>query len=186
VEVAAATRQVADREARIESLKKMMNTAPGVEAEYARLNRDYDVTRGQYQALVERLNRAKLSDKADTNGVARFEVVDPPTGGDHPVSPDRARLILTVLAGALVAGLAVAYFLHQLRPVFTSARQLTELTQLPVLGSISMTWLERHKAQGRRAIWTYGAVAGVLVLLTLILVSVQAPMTQLLQHGAGA
>ncbi|MBV9620961.1 MAG: hypothetical protein JO341_08045, partial [Gammaproteobacteria bacterium] len=71
VEVAAATRQVADREARIESLKKMMNTAPGVEAEYARLNRDYDVTRGQYQTLVERLNRAKLSDKADATGVVR-------------------------------------------------------------------------------------------------------------------
>lgn len=185
VEVAAATRQVADREKRIEDLKKMMNTAPEVEAEYARLNRDYDVTRGQYQALVERLNRAKLSDKADATGVVRFEVVDPPTGGDHPIAPDRVRLILTVLAGALVVGLAVAYFMHQLRPVFTSSRQLMELTQLPVLGAVSMTWLERHKAQARRAIWTYGAVAGVLVLLTLVLISVQAPMSQLL-HAAGA
>ncbi|MBV9696494.1 MAG: hypothetical protein JO005_06145, partial [Gammaproteobacteria bacterium] len=185
VEVAAATRQLADREKRIDDLKKMMTTAPEVEAEYARLNRDYDVTRGQYQALVERLNRAKLSDKADATGVVRFEVVDPPTGGDHPVAPDRVRLILTVLAGGLVAGLAVAYFMHQLRPVFTSARQLMELTQLPVLGSVSMTWLERHKAQGRRAIWAYSAVVGILVTLTLILVSVQAPMTQLLR-SAGA
>src|SRR6266853_5673821 len=59
VEVAAARRQVADREGRIAELRKMSTTAPAVEAEYARLNRDYDVTRGQYQALAERLNRAK-------------------------------------------------------------------------------------------------------------------------------
>src|SRR5437773_2421703 len=52
VEVAAARRQVADREGRIAELRKMINTAPQVEAEYARLNRDYDVTRGQYQVLV--------------------------------------------------------------------------------------------------------------------------------------
>ena len=149
-------------------LRKMINIAPEVEAEFARLNRDYDVTRGQYQALVERLNRAKLSDQADATGVVRFEVVDPPSGGDQPVAPDRVRLILTVLLGGFAAGIGVAYFMHQLRPVFTSTRQLTELTQLPVLGSVSMTWLERHKAEGRRAVWAYSAAAGVLVLLALI------------------
>ena len=100
VEVAAARRQVADQQARIEELRKMINTAPQVEAEFARLNRDYDVTRGQYQALVERLNRARLSDQADAaSGLVRFEIVDPPTGGDRPVAPDRMRLILTVLLG---------------------------------------------------------------------------------------
>ena len=148
VEVAAARQAVTDHEARIEQLRKMITVAPEVEAEYARLNRDYDVTRGQYQALVERLNRAKLSDQADATGVVRFEVVDPPTGSDHPIAPDRGRLIFTVLLAGIVAGLGVAYFMHQLRPVFTSQRQLSELTQLPVLGSVSMTWLERHKAEG--------------------------------------
>ena len=31
--------------------------APGVEAEFARLNRDYDVTRQQYNLLLERFER---------------------------------------------------------------------------------------------------------------------------------
>src|SRR5207237_564358 len=151
VEVAAARRQVADREGRIAELRKMINTAPPGEAEYARLNRDYDVTRGQYQALVERLNRAKLADKAEATGVVRFEVVDPPTGSEQPVSPDRVRLILVVLLGGLAAGAGAAYVMHQLRPVFVSARQLTEVTRLPVLGVVRMTWLERHKALARHA-----------------------------------
>jgi len=163
VEVAAARRQVSDREGKITELRKMINTAPEVEAEFARLNRDYDVTRGQYQALVERLNRAKLSDKADATGVVRFEVVDPPTGSDQPVSPDRIRLILVVLLGGLAAGIGVAYLMHQIRPVFASARQLAELTQLPVLGVVSMTWLERHQAQARHAVWVYSMAVAVLI-----------------------
>ena len=163
VEVAAARRQVADREGKIAELRKMINTAPEVEAEFARLNRDYDVTRGQYQALVERLNRAKLSDKAEATGVVRFQVVDPPTGSDQPVSPDRIRLILVVLLGGLAAGVGVAYLMHQIRPVFASARQLAELTQLPVLGVVSMTWLERHQAQARHAVWVYSMAVAVLI-----------------------
>jgi polysaccharide chain length determinant protein (PEP-CTERM system associated) len=182
VEVAAAKRQVDDQEGNIAELRKLQSAAPQVEAEYARLTRDYDVTKGQYHTLVDRLNRAKLSDKAEATGVVRFEVVDPPTGNQAPVSPDRPRLIFVVLLGGLVAGLGVGYLLHQLRPVFSSARQLAELTQLPVLGAVSMTWLERHKAQERRAVWVYSAATGGLVVVALIMLLVQSPVSQLL-HG---
>ena len=182
VEVAAARRQLADREGRIAELRKMINTAPAVEAEYARLNRDYDVTRGQYQALVERLNRAKLSDKAEATGVVRFEVVEPPTGSNQPVSPDRIRLILVVLLGGLAAGIGAAYVTHQLRPVFASARQLTELTQLPVLGVVSMTWLERHKAQARHAVWVYSTAVAVLMAVAAVTLLTQNATSHFL-HG---
>jgi len=148
--------------------RKMINTAPQVEAEYERLNRDYSVTHTQYQALVDRLSRARLSDKADATGVVRFEVVDPPMVDPEPVFPKRAKLIFQVLAAGLAAGLGLAYLLHQLRPVFTSARQLTEATQLPVLGSISMTWVERHRAAGKRALWAYSFGAGALVVVAVV------------------
>jgi polysaccharide chain length determinant protein (PEP-CTERM system associated) len=182
VEVATARRQVSDAEGKIAELKKMINTAPEVEAEYARLNRDYDVTRGQYQALVDRLNREKLSDQAEATGVVRFDVVDPPTGSDRPVSPDRIRLILVVLLGGLAAGIGVAYVMHQLRPVFASARQLTELTQLPVIGVVSMTWLERHKAQARHAIWVYSMAVVVLVVVAVATLLTESATSHFL-HG---
>jgi polysaccharide chain length determinant protein (PEP-CTERM system associated) len=182
VEAAAARRQVADREGKIAELRKMINTAPEVEAEFARLNRDYDVTRGQYQALVERLNRAKLSDKAEATGVVRFEVVDPPTGNDQPVYPDRIRLILVVLLGGLAAGIGVAYLMHQIRPVFASARQLAELTQLPVLGVVSMTWLERHQAQARHAVWVYSMAVAVLIVVAAVTLLTESAASHFL-HG---
>ena len=92
------------------------------------------------------------------------------------------RLILTVLLGGLVAGIGVAYFLHQLRPVFTSTRQLTELTQLPVLGSVSMTWLERHKAAGpARDLGVLNRAVAALVVLALFTLAIQGPTARLLQ-----
>jgi polysaccharide chain length determinant protein (PEP-CTERM system associated) len=168
VEVAGARQQVAGQEAKIAEQRKLINTAPQVEAEYERLDRDYSVTHSEYQALVDHLSRAKLSDKADATGVVRFEVVDPPTVNPVPVFPDRLKLILEVLAAGLGAGMGAAYLLHQLRPVFSSTRQLMELTQLPVLGSVSMTWPERHRASARRAIWRYALGATTLVLLAVV------------------
>ena len=173
VEIAAARQQVADEERKISEQRKLINIAPQVEADFERLNRDYDVTHAQYQALVERLSGARLSDQADATGVVRFEVVDPPRASEEPVFPNRPRLILAVLAGGLAIGLGVAWLLSQLRPVFTSPRQLTDLTQLPVLGSVSMTWLERHRAASRRAVWAYSLAAALLVL-----VAVAALLTQ--------
>ena len=182
LDIAAVRQQLADDERKIEEQRKLINTAPQVEAEYERLNRDYDVTHQEYQALVDRLSRAKLSDKADATGVVRFEVVDPPTAPTDPVSPQRPKLILAVLLAGLGAGLGVAWLMSQLRPVFTSPRQLTDVTNLPVLGSVSMTWVERHKAAGRRAVWAY-SLAGALLLLLAIVTLLTTDVTSQLLHG---
>ena len=104
-------------------------------------------------------NRVELSYKAEETGVVRFEVVEPPNGNEQPVSPDRPRLILVVLLGGLVGGFGVAYAHAPIATrIFTSARQLLAFTKLPVLGIVSMTWLERHRADARRAVWAYGLV----------------------------
>jgi len=73
-----------------------------------------------------------------------------------------------LLSGGLAAGLGAAYVLHQLRPVFSSTRQLMELTQLPVLGSVSMTWPERHHARARRAVWSYALGTVLLIALGIV------------------
>ena len=181
VEVATARAEVEDQKAKLVELNKLLDTAPQVEAQYAQLTRDYEETGAEYRALMDRLNHVKLSDQVAAV-VVPFKVIQPPTGGDTPVSPDRPRLILMVLLGGLVAGLAVAYFMHQLRPVFISARQLGEVTQLPMLGVVSMTWMERYKGQERRAMWAYSVATAVLVLVAVIVLLVQSPASQFF-HG---
>jgi hypothetical protein len=61
-----------------------------------------------------------------------------------------------------VAG-GVAWLLNQLRPVFHSVRTLTEVTALPVLASISRTWVDRHRLQ--RRVELYRFAGGTLLLL---------------------
>ena len=181
-EVAAGKSQMEDQEAAIAELQKMINKAPQVEAEYARLNRDYDETSKRYHELVDRLNGAKLSEQAKDIGLVRFKVVEPPTGSAAPVFPDRPRLILMVLLGGLAAGLGAAYFMNQLRPTFTSARQLADSTHMAVLGIVSMTWMEQHKTRERRAMWAYSAMTATLVLIAVIMLLTQS-FTSKLIHG---
>ena len=42
-----------------------------------------------------------------------------------------------------------SYGLHQVRPVFNNTRVLNDVTGIPVLGSVSMTWLDKRKMESR-------------------------------------
>jgi polysaccharide chain length determinant protein (PEP-CTERM system associated) len=165
VEIAALRANIADHQAKRANLQGLVNTAPEVEAEFKRLNRDYDVTRAQYTALVDRLEKARLGEEANQTGIVRFEVIDPPNAGFTPVAPQRPMLIALVMLVGIGAGIAVAYLLHQLKPIFSHARQLNEITGLPVLGTVSMTWLDKYRVSERKEKFVYAALASILLVL---------------------
>jgi polysaccharide chain length determinant protein (PEP-CTERM system associated) len=165
VQVAELRQDVAQRQARVGELRRMVNTVPEVEAELARLNRDYEVTRGQYQALVQRLDTARLSEDADRTGIVKFEIIDPPAVPFDPVAPKRVQLLAGVLVFSLLFGVGVAYLLNLLRPVFHNARALAEVTGLPVLGSVTRTWRERHRAVARLQIALFSGGTALLLIV---------------------
>jgi polysaccharide chain length determinant protein (PEP-CTERM system associated) len=172
VQIASLQQQISDRKKKIASLKAAVNTAPLVQAEYARLTRNYTVTKTQYDALLARLDSTRLGQQAASTGLVKFQVVNPPTAPFTPVEPKRALLLIATFFLALGAGAGVAYLLQLMRPVFVSARQLGAATGLTVLGEVSMAWAgehraERHRGVVRYACWTaalFVAAAAVLVL----------------------
>jgi len=163
VQVAELRQDLAARQARVAGLNKLVNTVPEVEAELARLNRDYEVTRTQYQQLVQRLETAKLSQDADRTGVVKFQIIDPPTAGLEPVAPKRGLLLGVVLLLGLGAALGSAYMLNRVRPVFMNARSLAEVIGLPVLGPVSQTWVARYQAQARAHLMAFSTALAVLL-----------------------
>lgn len=165
VEIAALRGEIADRERTVGNLRRLVDTVPEVEAEFSRLNRDYDVTRGQYTALVDRLEKARLGGEAESTESIRFEIIDPPTAGFDPVAPHRPRLLALVLVAGLGVGGGLAYLLHMMKPVFNSTRSLNEITALPVLGVVSMTWLDRYRAERQRGLLLFGAGTAMLVIV---------------------
>lgn len=168
VEIASLRRDIDDRREKIANLRRMVDTVPKVEAQFAELNRDYETTKAQYGVLVDKLNKARIGDDAEATGSVRFEIIDPPNAKFQPVAPNRLRLIAIVLLAGIAAGGGIAFLLSRLKPVFSTARSLTEITGLPVLGVVSTTWLGRHKMDLRRAYMAYaGAVAALLVVCAL-------------------
>src|SRR5690606_19584299 len=165
IQIAELRHDLAQRSARVDELRRLIDTVPEVEAELARLNRDYDITRARYLELVERRETAKLSDSAERQGTVKFQIIDPPAVGFEPIAPNRALMLVAVLVFAIGAGGALAYLLNMLRPVYQNTRMLASHTGLPVLGCVSRT---RTEADVARARWNTLALSGAVGLLILV------------------
>lgn len=137
LEIAGLRTDIETRRQRIAELRARVDEVPEVEAEFARLNRDYDVIYDQYQALVRSRETQALSSKASDADQVDFHVINPPLAGIEPVAPRRLVLLAAVFVFGLGAGGGVCYLLSQIRPVFGEMRVLREVTGLPVLGVVS-------------------------------------------------
>ena len=163
VEIADLDTELAQHESKAAELRRMLDTAPQIEAEFAQLNRDYDVNKAQYTALVASLQKARLGERADDAGSIRFEVVQPPTASYQPVWPKRPALLAMVLAGALAAGAALAYGLSYLHPVVSSATAFAKSLGVPILGSVSAAFPQRRRQAVRRDVVKISVAAACLL-----------------------
>jgi polysaccharide chain length determinant protein (PEP-CTERM system associated) len=181
VELAALRGQMADHRRAENQLRQLVDTVPEVEAEYSRLMRDYDVTKAQYNALLERLERAKLSGEAEATGVVKFNVIDPPSAGFSPIFPNRPLFIIAVLFMGIAAGAGLAYVMHLIRPVFSSRRELADATGVTVLGAVTRTWLDKYSQSLRMGLLRYAVMTGLLIVVFLAVLVLQRPGSLMLQ-----
>ncbi|WP_423823452.1 XrtA system polysaccharide chain length determinant [Salinisphaera sp. SPP-AMP-43] len=145
------------RRQQLEQLRAGADDMNDAQAKLAELSRNYEVTRDQYQKLLSRLYSARLSTDVQQNSEAlEFRVVDPPEVPAEPTGPQRVILITMALFGAIAAGVAFALFLAQIRPVFSSRRDLTDATGYPVIGSVSLALSPGQRAQRRTSIVVFG------------------------------
>lgn len=156
--------RVAEYESRYRRGVESMKLAPQIEAEYARLNRDYEVHKKNYDGLVQRREGAAISEgMSAVSGVADFRLIDPPRTSPKPVAPDRPLLLPIALLLALVAGLVATFAASNLRPVFFDSYTLRDVTGLPLLGVISMPVTPAAQVQERKDKIRLGTALGSLV-----------------------
>lgn len=154
--VAALRVRASDLQGRVNQLRASASRVPQVEAELAQLNRDYDIIRRNYEAMVGRREKASLSEDVEATRLADFRVIDPPRSSPKPVFPNRLALAPLVLLLALVVGVAATFALTQLFPTFNSAASLRTITQRPVLGSVSVLVTDGMVRRGRRGVAAFG------------------------------
>lgn len=140
-EVATLSVRVEEYESKVEDLKSKVNTIPEIEAQIKRLDRDYAINKSNYDALVARRESAKISESADETGDdVKFRVIDPPHVPSSPSGPNRLLFSSGVFVASLLAGMALAFLLSQIRPAVYDGYTLRKLTGLPVFGSVSRVW----------------------------------------------
>jgi polysaccharide chain length determinant protein (PEP-CTERM system associated) len=137
---------LAERQQKLKKLKESVDTIPQIEAELARLNRDYEITRERYLNLVERKESAHLAQKVEQNSSEiNFQVVDAPVVPVLPSGPNRLLLLSAALAVSLGAGVAWSLLMLLLFPTFVDTKQLRKLIDLPVLGSIGLQMTDEQE-----------------------------------------
>ena len=146
-----------DMQARLNQLRASASRVPQIEAEMARLNRDYEVIRGTYQSMVARREKAALSEEVDATRSAQFRIIDPPRVSPQPVFPNRLALAPLVLLLAVAAGVLAAFVTVQVLPTVDHPRALRLLTQRPLLGSVSMVPDPTMLRRARRNLMGFGS-----------------------------
>ncbi len=159
--IASLTRQVAEARADRDRLETMAHNAPGLDADYTQLNRDYDVIRKNYEELLSRRKSMRIGQAADTDAEKiKTQIVDPPQVPNTPVAPKRILLIFGVLVAAIAGGGGLAFVLLTFDQCFHTLDDL-RMMGLPVAGSVSM--LAATRSGARRSIAVTSFVAAVSV-----------------------
>ncbi len=180
VEIATLRSKIGAAEAEVKQLQTLVDTIPDIERQLTALNRDYSVTRDQYEILLKRRESLHMTGQVEETGdQLQFRVIDPPRAALQAVGPNRPML----LSGTMVAGIGIAvglaFLLQQLNPVFTNRRELRQVTGLPVLGSVTYAQHPAGRLASRRRRIMFAAAVGALPIALGIAILVQAQA-----HGA--
>lgn len=124
--------------ARLARMEERAAQIPGVEVEFARLTRDYDVLKVKHGELLARREQAKLAQESEA-GTDRiqYQIVEAPRAPVAPDGPSRSVLISLVLLVALASGVSFAFVLVHINECFSDPAQLRRAFNLPVLGTVS-------------------------------------------------
>lgn len=154
-------------------LASQQSLEPGVAAEMARINRDYDVLKTQYDKMLQDREQIKLRGQveSETDSI-KFKVIDPPSSPRSPAAPNRPLLLAMVLFVGLGGGVGAAFAMGQLQTSYPTAAKLEKASGLPVIGSVSqiLTSGERVIRQKKMRLFysAGGALVGVFALLMVV------------------
>ena len=154
--IASLQRQTQDATRERDRLEEIARGAPQLQADFANVNRDYEVLRRNYDDLLARRESMRISSAAEADGdKVKIQVIDPPQIPQNPVAPKRVLLVSGVLAAGLAAGVGLALLLVQMDQSFHTVEDLRDMGFL-VVGGVS--FLGETVSLGRRAL-TVGVFA---------------------------
>lgn len=173
--------RVSEYSSRYNALRQQATMVPQVETDLVQLTRDYEVNKASYDQLLSRRGSAQMSEDMESKtDVIDFKVIDPPYVPPNPAFPNRPLLLSAILFLALAGGAAVAFLISQIRPIIVDRTGITDITEYPVLGSVTMVWNKQQLRTRRKKFLTWAATLGSLMSAYVVLLGI----TLLLARGS--
>lgn len=163
-EVALQSQRYNDALAAWNKAKTLSSTAIEVATKFADLDRDYGVLHKTYQELIDRRERARISQSVnDQQSLVNVRIVEPPKKAPYPTAPNRPLINSLILLGGLAAGAAAAFALSINAGRFFVKEQLAADFDYPIIGVVTRLSRADDAMQARRSYTTFAA--SILVLL---------------------
>ncbi len=163
-EVALQSARLRDAQTTLDSARTMSSKAIEISAQFANLDRDYDLVHKTYQELLARRESAKLSQSVnDEQSSITVRIVEPPKKAAFPVAPNRPLLNSIVILVGLAAGLAAAIGLSINAGRFFAKEQLAAEFDYPIIGVVGRLARADDALEARRAYTALAACAGLLL-----------------------
>ena len=141
--------RVASAEKAFDEARTLASVGPELEAEMARLNRDYEILLTSYNHLLASRETEKISRARDSQAeTIRFRVIEPPAVPSLPSGPNRQLFLALALVVALGSGFGTAILLVLSSETFSTVAEIKSAFGVTVLGTVSTS------AHANRGIWS--------------------------------
>lgn len=167
-EIARLIARKVQKETVVTNLLSLANRVPEVEAEEARLNRDYEVLLGNYNSLLSKREEARMSQVlgSQSQGIV-YSLITPAEIPREPISPLRHVLVITSVLVGLIIGALVALIMSTLKSTFSTEQRLRDVFNLPVLGSVSVILTAKQRKSQRNNVIATGTLFGGLIVASM-------------------
>ena len=161
-------------QAAIAAYRGRVENVPRREQEFMELSRDYASTRELYGSLLKRYEEAQLAETMEQRQQGeQFRVVDPAMPNAQPAAPNRFRLLLMTLAGAIGLAVGVVLLAEHLDTSFHEVDDLRTFSNVPVLVSIPriVTPTDLSRRWWRMRLAATAASVGLLMIVGIVYVA---------------
>jgi polysaccharide biosynthesis transport protein len=165
-----------DLEAKVRGVQGRVEALPLIEQQYTELSRDYEVSRANYQALLQKKNQTGMTVEMERGAKGEnFRILDPATLPQKPSKPNMVLVLMGGLAiGLVIGGGLAAAREYQDRSVH-SERDLQYYLRVPVLALMPVihtdqSWNELKKSKRKKWIVSGASFASAVLVLVVLMI----------------
>ncbi len=152
------------------SVKKMsiyqqrVENIPKREQELMSLTRDYNITKENYQSVLDKKIDAQMAENMERRQQGeQFKILDPAELPEKPFKPSWKKIMFLSFILGLGSGVGLAFLLEYADKSFRDQEDMESFLGIPVLASIPLTHTERGLYLARRKKVAYVIVATIIM-----------------------